>query len=375
MLDRLCFAEISLANYAYNFSQIRKLVGAKVKIMAVVKANAYGHGAVPIAKIALDLGARYLGVVCLYEARELRRANIKTPILILNYTDPKSVREALKLKLTLTVMDKVVLKTIDIEARKLSQKAKIHIKADTGMHRGGAMPEEALKLVKSAENYKNVYLEGIFTHFATSDEKDLSFAEKQLEVFNKLLRPCLPTDRSLKKRPPLIHAANSAATLRLPSAYFDMVRPGIIMYGLPPSHDFKLPFAPRPVMSLKAVIAQIKRLKTGETVGYGRTWKAKRETLMALLPIGYADGYSRALSNCWHVLINGKKASIIGRISMDQTVADITGIPKVKAGDQAVIMGKQGKEEITATDIAKQIGTINYEVVAKIASRVSRIYL
>lgn len=371
MLDRLSFAEISLSNYAYNFSQIRKLVGAIVKIMAVVKANAYGHGAVPIAKKALDLGAGYLGVVCLYEARELREANINAPILILNYTDPKTVGEALKLKLTLTVMDKVVLKTIDKEAKKLGRKAKIHLKVDTGMHRGGALPEEALKLVKSAEKYKNVYLEGIFTHFATSDEKDLSFAEEQLEVFNKLLKSL----REKNITPPLIHAANSAATLRLPSAYFDMVRPGVIMYGLPPSHDFKLPFTPRPVMSLKAIIAQIKRLKIGETVGYGRIWKAKRETLMALLPIGYADGYSRALGNCWHVLINGKKAPVIGRISMDQIVTDITDIPKVKVGNEAVIMGKQGKEEITATDIARQTGTINYEVVAKIASRVSRVYL
>lgn len=374
MLDRLSFAEISLSNYAYNFSKIRKLIKGRTLnpiVMAVVKANAYGHGAVPIAKKALDLGARYLGVVCLYEARELREANIKAPILILNYTDPKSVREALKLKLTLTVMDEEILRIIDKEAKKLAQKAKIHIKVDTGMHRGGALPEEALKLVKSAEKYKNIYLEGVFTHFATSDEKDLSFAEKQLDVFNKLLKSL----REKNITPPLIHAANSAATLRLPSAYFDMVRPGVIMYGLPPSHDFKLPFTPRPVMSLKAVIAQIKRLKAGETVGYGRTWKAKRETLMALLPIGYADGYSRALGNCWHVLINGKKAPIIGRISMDQTVADITDIPKVKVGDEAVIIGKQGKEEITADDIARQTGTINYEVVAKIASRVSRVYL
>lgn len=373
MPDRLSFAEIDLSNYAYNFSQIRKLIKGRTLspiVMAVVKANAYGHGAIQIAKKALQIGAGYLGVVCLYEARELREAKIKAPILILNYTDPNSVREALKLKLTLTVMDEEVLNAIDKEAKKLNQKAKIHIKVDTGMHRGGALPDEALRLISSLENYKNVYFEGIFTHFATSDEKNLSFTHHQLSVFNKLLR-------SLKEKsmtPPLIHAANSAATLRLPSTYFDMVRPGIISYGLSPSHDFKLPFTPKPVMSLKTTIAQIKRLKKGETVGYGRTWKAKTETLMALLPIGYADGYSRSLSNNWHVLIKGKKAPLIGRISMDQTVVDITNIKNVKVSDEVVIIGKQGKEEITADDIAKQTGTINYEVVAKIASRVSRVF-
>ncbi len=370
MLDRLSFAEINFSNYAYNFSQIQKLVGPKVNIMAVVKANAYGHGAVPIAKKALGIGARYLGVVCLYEARQLREAKIKAPILILNYTDPGSIKEALKLKLTLTVMDEEVLKTIDKEAKKLGQKAKIHIKVDTGMHRGGALPEETLKLATVTENHKNVYLEGIFTHFAASDEKDLSFTITQLAVFNKLLK--LLKDKKIN--PPLIHCANSAATLRLPPTYFDMVRPGVIMYGLPPSHDFKLPFTPRTVLSWKTIVAQIKRLKKAETVGYGRTWKAKKETLMALLPIGYADGYSRALSNCWHVLIKGKKAPIVGRISMDQTVADITDIKDVEVGDEAVLIGKQGKEEITADSIAKQLGTINYEVVAKLASRVSRVY-
>ena len=370
-LDRLSFAEINLHNYAYNFSQIKKIVGSKVSVMAVVKANAYGHGTIGIAKKAVALGAGYLGVVCLYEARQLRETKIKTPILILNYTDPKSVREALKLKLTLSLMDEEVLKTIDKEARKINQKAKIHIKVDTGMHRGGALPQEALELATSVENYKNVFLEGIFTHFATSDEKDLSFAHYQLSVFNKLLRSL----KDKKINPPLTHTANSAATLRLPGTYFDMVRPGIISYGLAPSHDFKLPFTPRPVMSLKTMIAQIKRLKIGETVGYGRTWKASRETLMALLPIGYADGYNRALGNCWHVLINGKKAPIIGKISMDQTVVDVTNIAGINVGDEVAIMGKQGKMEITADDLAQKLGTINYEVVAKIASRVTRTYI
>lgn len=371
MLDRLSWVEIDLSHYAYNFHSLKKLLGPKSNIMAIVKANAYGHGAIPITKKALQLGASYIGVVCLYEARELRNAGIKARILILNYSDEETVKEAVKLGLTLNVMDEAILKAVDRTSRKFKKRTKIHVKIDTGMHRGGIYPEDALQFIPKIEKYKNAYLEGIFTHFATSDEKDLTFTHIQLEKFKKLLSEL----HKLKIIPPLIHAANSGATLRLPDLCFNLYRPGIVVFGLPPSGDFKLPFKLKPVLSLKTKIVQIKRLNRGDSVGYGRTYIAKKEQLMALLPIGYGDGYPRALSNCWYTLVGGKKAQIIGRISMDQTAIDVTRIPKIRVGQEIVLIGQQGKEIITADDIARQIGTISYEVISGIASRISRLYI
>lgn len=370
MLKRLTWAEISLKDYAYNLSQIKKLVGPKVKLMAILKANAYGHGAVELACQAEKWGASYIGIVCLYEAEELREAGIKLPILILNYIDPKQAEKAIDLGCTLNIMDEEVLKAVDKYARKKGKRVKIHVKIDSGMHRAGMVPEDALKFIPKIENYKNIVLEGIFTHLATSDEKDLNLTRKQLSIFRKLLK-------SLKVkgiRPPLIHAANSGATLRLPKSYFDMVRPGIISYGLVPSCDFTLPFKPKPILSWKTIIAQIRDIGKGETVGYGRTFKASKKTLVGLIPVGYGDGLRRALSNRWHVLVKGQKAPILGRISMDQTSIDVTQIPRIKVGDEVVIIGKQGKEKITADKMAAKQGTINYEVVTSLAARVSRIY-
>lgn len=371
MPDRLSYAEINLAHYAYNFRFLKKLIGKKAGIMAVVKANAYGHGAIPIAKKALSLGASYIGVVCLYEAKELRNAAIKAPILIMNYSDAETASEAVKHDITLNVMDEKVLKVVDKVSRKLKKRTKIHVKIDTGMRRGGIYPQEALKFIGRIENYKNVFLEGIFTHFATSDEKDLAFTHEQLSGFLNLIKSL----REKSINPPLIHSANSGASLRLSSGYFNLVRPGIVVYGLAPSLDFKLPFKLKPVMTLKSKIVQIKLLQKGDTVGYGRTFKAKRKMLMGLLPIGYGDGYPRALSNKFYVLVRGKKAPLLGRVSMDQTAVDISRIKNVKAGDEAVLIGRQGKETILADDIAKLCSTINYEIVVGIVPRIPRIYL
>lgn len=370
-MDRLTWAEINLKNFTYNFTSVKKIVGPKVKIMAIVKANAYGHGAVGIARQAEKLKADYLGVVCLYEARQLRDAGIKIPILILNYTDSPSVGDVLDLNLTLNVMDTDVLRTVDRLARKKGKIAKIHVKIDSGMHRLGLLPSQALKFIPEIENYKNIKLEGIFTHFATADEKDLWFTKKQLTTFQNILDEL----RGKNISPPFIHAANSAAVLRLPSAYFNMVRPGIILYGLSPSHDFKLPFTPKPVMTLKSRVAQIRCIGRGETVGYGRTFKAKKKTLVGVIPCGYADGLRRGPTNWGFCLVRGKRVPIIGRVSMDQTSIDVTSILNVQAGDEVVLFGRQKSEEISVDEIAKRIGTINYEVVSSIAARVARKYL
>ncbi len=370
-MDRLTWAEINLKNYSYNFNSVKKIIGPYVKIMAVVKANAYGHGAVAIAKQATKLGASYLGVVCMYEAKQLRAAEIKTPILILNYTDPASVSEALDLNLTLNVMDKEVLTALDRYAGRKNKIAKIHVKIDSGMHRAGLVPDEALRFIPTVENYKYVRLEGIFTHLAASDERDLSFTYKQLEEFDKFLAKL----KEKKIIPSLIHASNSGATLRVKKAYYNMVRSGIILYGLTPSEDFKMPFIPKPVMSVKSIIVQTRIIEKGETVGYGRTFKAKKKTAVAVIPMGYADGLRRGPVNWGFVLVKGRKVPILGRVSMDQTSIDITNIPSIKTGEEVVLLGKQQNNEITAEDIAKKIGTINYEVVSGIAARVSRVYL
>ncbi|HLD03217.1 MAG TPA: alanine racemase [Candidatus Dojkabacteria bacterium] len=370
MLERLVWAEISRKNFLFNLNSVKKLTGSKVKAMAVVKANAYGHGAAGLAKEA-EKYSDYFGVVCLYEARELREAGIKKPILILNYIDGESLPRCVELSLSLNIMEEKLLKELDRISRKNGKMTRIHVKVDSGMHRLGLMPDAAIKFIPKIENYKNIFLQGIFTHFATSDEKDLSFTNEQLSVFNKVLS-------ELKKRKimiPIIHAANSATTLRLKEAHFDMVRPGIILYGLPPSSEFKLPFKPKPVMELKTQIVQIRRIGKGESVGYGRKFIAKKPTSVAAIPVGYADGFTRAPNNWAEVLVRGKFAPIIGRVSMDQSSIDVTDINNVRAGDEVVLIGKQGNKSISAEDIAGKAGTINYEIISRLAARVEKVFI
>jgi alanine racemase len=368
-LDRLTWAEIHLPNFRENFRVVQKLIGPRVKIMAVVKANAYGHGAIFIAREAERLGASYLGVVCLREAREIRQAGIKTPILILNYIDGKGVFEAVRLKCTVTVMDRDILHEVGQIGKRLRRRVPIHIKIDTGMHRAGVLPGDVNDFITYVLRERYVTLEGIFTHFATSDETDLAFSQKQLDAFTTIVD-------QVKKRvsaPLIIHAANSGATLRLPPSHFDMVRPGIILYGLAPSQDFELPIPLKPVMALKTIVVQIRTIGKGETVGYGRTFTASGDVRVALLPIGYADGYRRSLGNVGYVLIRGKRAKILGRVSMDQTSVDVTNIPDVSIGDEVVLIGSQDTETISAEEVGEWIGTINYEVVSTIMARVPRI--
>jgi Alr-MurF fusion protein len=376
MLNRLVWAEICSTYYAHNVRSVKKLIGPRVKLMAVVKANAYGHGAVGIAKFAQKLPVNYLGVVCLYEARELRNNGINLPILILNYIDPEAACVASDLDVTVNCMSLDVLKALDSHARKLGKRAKIHVKIDSGMHRAGLMPDQALKFIPKIEKYKNIILEGIFPHFATSDESDLSFTRQQNLIFQNLVTKLKNTGIN----PPIFHAANSGATLRLPEAYYDMVRPGICLYGLSPTGgapagEFKFPFKLKPVLELKTKIIQIRTIRKGESVGYSRKFIAAGKTVVGLLPVGYADGFRRAPGRWEYVLVRDQKAPVLGRISMDQTSVGLTGIEDVAVGDEVVLIGSQGNETISADLVAKWLGTINYEVVSSLASRVSRVYI
>lgn len=376
MPDRLVTAEINLAAYRHNLTQLRQRLQPGVALMAVVKANAYGHGAVALAQAAAASGCEYLGVVCLAEAKELRAAGITTPILLLNYLDSDSLAEALTLDLTLTVMDQMVIEHVAQLAQEQRQLVKLHLKVDTGMHRAGCQPGQVVPLARAVEQAEYLELEGVFTHFAAADDSDLSFTQLQLDHFQHALAEL----EQANIRPRLKHAANSAATLALPSSHFDMVRPGIASFGLSP-------FAPdhpayetfyqtfQPILQLKTSVVAVRELEPGETVGYGCTFTAEKKMQVALLPVGYGDGFRRAPHPTKQVLLHGQPASIIGRVSMDQTTIDVTDIPDVQVGDEVVLIGHQHQANQSADEIAQNWGTINYEVITSLASRVTRQYV
>ncbi len=371
MADRLVQAEINLANFSKNFLQVKKLVGKNVSIMAVVKANAYGHGAIAIAKKAVKLGASYLGVSCIFEAKELRQAGISTPILLLGYTDKESVASALDLDLTVNVMDREILQEIITQTKKRKKRASVHVKIDTGMHRIGVPIKEAVDFIQEIRKYKNVYLEGIYTHFAAADARDLSFTKIQLEKFQSIISRLA----KMGIKPPIIHAANSAAVLFFPKSHLTMVRPGKILYGPLPTTlgNIKAPFIAKPLLTLKTIVSQIRVIKKGESVGYGREFVADSLTRVGAIPVGYADGFRRTPS-FGEVLVRGKRVKLIGRVSMDQSSIDLTHISNASVGDEVVIIGIQGKDEITTEDVAKRLNTINYDVLTSISKRVTRVY-
>lgn len=366
-------AVINLSHFAYNFKKIRKIVGPKTKVMTMIKGNAYGHGDIEIAKSAVKLGAEFLGVACLYEAQRLRAAKIKIPILLVGYTDPSDFSTVLDLNLDCNIMESSVLKLLDRLAKKKNKTARIHVKINTGMNRLGISPEMVLQLIPKIPQFPNVRLVGIYSHFSCADEKDLSFTHKQLKIFTDLISQL--SAYRLPLPAPLYHIANSAAVLRLPESHLDMVRPGKILYGIPPSLDFKLPFTPKPVLSLKTQIVQIRKIKKGETVGYNRKYKAQKDTVIATIPVGYADGFRRTPQNWGRVLVRGKFAPLVGRVSMDQSAIDITQIARARLGDEVVLIGHQKDQEITAWDVAKALKTSCYEVTAALSSRVERVYV
>ncbi len=376
MSDRLTVAIINLVNYRHNIRTILKQLDKGVKLMAIVKANAYGHGLEEIAKASIEAGATYIGVVSLGELKRVRGAGITTPTLILNYIDPISISEAVKLDASLTLMSLNTIVAAQKVAKDQSKIINVHIKIDTGMHRAGSTPEEILELSQKVVSSPNLNLEGVFTHFAESEAIDGLFTKKQLHIFNN----CLEILKNHQINPPLIHCANSAATLTFPESHFNMVRPGIISFGLTPfdlTHH-KYNFVKKqlkPVLSLKCQIAMLKIIKSGETVGYNRRWKAKRTSKLALLPIGYGDGWRRSPNNAGRVLIGGEYVPIVGSVSMDQIVVDVTGLDDIKIGDEAVLIGTQGKYSITADDVADAYGTINYEVVTMLSERIVRKYI
>ncbi|MGY0373287.1 alanine racemase [Clostridium sp. JNZ J1-5] len=370
---RPVWAEINLDNLAFNMRQIRSKAKSK-DIIAVVKADAYGHGALDIAPVLLENGATSLAVAVVSEGVELRRGGIECPIMVLGFTPPSLMDDLVKYDIQQTVFSYSYAKELSAIAEKNHKKARIHIAVDTGMGRIGFMPnKESVEEVLKISKLPNIEVQGIFSHFSTADEKDKEYTDYQLSKFNEFYDELSKVGVKIKIR----HIANSAAIIELPKTHFEAVRPGIILYGYYPSEEVdKSNIQLKPVMELKTNIAHIKKIPSGYYISYGRKFKSTRETVVATLPVGYADGYTRLLFNKAKVIINGQFAPVVGRICMDQCMVDVTNIKgEIKVGDEVILIGEKGGISINADHIAEMLGTINYEVVCMISKRVPRVYI
>jgi alanine racemase len=370
--DRPTWVEVDLSAIANNTRQIKALLGQRVRILASLKADAYGHGAVKVARTVLHNGASMLGVATVSEARPLREAGIDAPILVFGYIPPWQMREAVRLGLTVTLYAVEAAQALARAALALKQRVKVHVKIDSGMGRLGIRAEqidEILMLVREILTLPGLELEGIFTHFAMADTQDPAHAHLQLARFREVVGAL----EKQRLRPQLVHAANSAALLSLPEAHFDMVRPGIALYGLDPSTEVPIPVSFRPALSFKTQVSQVKVIPAGECISYGCTYVTETPTRVAVLPVGYADGFRRAPANWGSVLLHGQAAPILGRVCMDQCIIDVTHLPQTRVGDEVVLIGEQGQATLTAEMVAQRLGTSNYEVVSAILARVPRV--
>jgi alanine racemase len=367
---RPTYAEIDLAAIRHNIRQIRDAVGPDVKLIAVVKANAYGHGAVKVSRAALEAGADCLAVAIPEEGAELRGAGLAVPIFILGLTPPDQAKLVVDYHLTAAVATMDSIRALSHAARDAGRRCRVMLKTDTGMGRIGIAPVQIEEFRQYIQASPGVELVGIFTHLATADAADKTYAEKQLAAFKAAV------DRlAAKTKLTYISAANSAATIDLAQGYFNTVRPGIIIYGLPPSREMRKSLDLHPAMQFKTRIAYIKEVSAGTPVSYGCTFTTDRPTFLATLPVGYADGYNRHMSNKADVLIGGKRRPVVGRVCMDQIVVDLGPDCDAAIGDEVVLVGRQDNEEITLTELADLAGTINYELACAISPRVPRVYL
>lgn len=368
------WAEVNLDNIAHNVREIRRITNKRAEIMGVVKADAYGHGVMEVARTLLNNGATRLAVSMLDEAIQLRKSGFNVPILILSYTDPKRAEEIANYDVTQTVFSHDLAAALSEVGVKLNRNIKIHIKIDTGMTRVGFMPGySAVKNVTEIAKLPRIVIEGMFTHFASADESDKSYTYMQFERFISIVNELNRIGLYI----PIKHAANSAGIIEFPEMHLDMVRPGIILYGLYPSEEVdKTKIGLKPAMTLKANVILVKDVEENTGISYGRIFTTRRSSKIATIPIGYADGYTRLLNNKAKVLINGEPAPVVGKICMDQCMVDVTDLSsEVRVGDEAVIFGKQGGSEIRIEEVASNIGTINYEVVCIIGKRIPRVYL
>ncbi|WP_084053071.1 alanine racemase [Desulfonispora thiosulfatigenes] len=372
--NRPVWAEIDLEAIKHNVREIRKIVGDKRIIMPIVKANGYGHGDIEVSKACLESGAERVAVATLEEAVHLRNEEIVAPILVLGWTRPEDYHIAIKEQITLTLFDLDEVIVLNDVARGLSQKAIIHLKVDTGMGRLGiVVKNENLKTAANILNLPYLDVEGIYTHFAMADEQDKTYSRMQLKKF---LDFTTEIEEMANKKIPIKHAANSAAIVDFAEGHLDLVRPGIIMYGLSPIKDISLDkLNLKPPFTLKATISRVAKFPEGTKISYGGIFTAKREIIVATVPIGYADGYTRALSGKAKVLVKDTVCPVIGRICMDQCMVDVTDIPDVKVGDEVILIGKGINNQITIDEIADMLGSINHEVICMLSPRIPRKYI
>lgn len=382
--SELIWKEISLPAIRHNLAVIRGLTGTNAKIAAVIKANAYGHGAPVVAKTVLAAGADYLAVARLNEAIELRENGITAaPILILSFCMPQMTRALIKYDITQAIHDEWTAQYISDEAVKVRTKVKVHLKIDSGMGRVGFIPDallgehargQALEAIKRISQMPGLQVEGVFTHLADSDNPDAGYSEGQIKIFNDFLD--LLERHGIK--PPLVHAANSAAVAELPNTHYNFVRTGIAMFGLEANPGLS---AARlgliPAMTLKTRIVHLKMVPVGFKVSYGSTYTTTKETKLATVAIGYADGYKRAFSHQGEMLVRGQRAKVVGRVCMDLTMLDVTHIPDVQILDEVTIFGNDGYGNYLSVDeLAKQLNTLNYElIITTVPERVAFYYL
>ena len=363
-------AQVDLSAIAFNLQGVKKQVGAAA-VMAVVKANAYGHGAVAVSRRALEQGCSYLGVARVDEAIELRKAGLEAPILVFGGISHDEAFFSQRYDLETTVFDAAGAKQLQAVARSASQPMRVHVKVDTGMGRVGVAWQEATAFIASLQKYDGLTLHGVYSHFATADALDKSFAYLQLERFKLII------DQLKHKgvEVPVKHIANSAAILDMPDSYFDLVRPGIMMYGYYPSRETSESIALQPAMTFKTQIIQVKTVSRGDSVSYGRLFIATENTRIATLPVGYADGYNRLLSNGGQVLIRGQYFPVVGRVCMDLIMVDLGQNSDIQAGDEAVLFGRQNEQWLSVDSICEKVNTIPYEVTCWVGKRVPRIFI
>lgn len=363
-------AYVDLDKLVHNYNEIKRHVGDKTMIMAMVKADAYGHGLLPVSLTLAQAGADYLGVAMVEEGVRLREAGVRLPILCVGASFKSSLEQGIKEDIIFTLYEESQLYDMQLAAKSVGKKARVHIKLETGMNRLGAHADgELLGLARALKRCDMIQAEGVFTHFAASDSTDKTFTYEQASIFSRGRE--ILANEGLDGL--IAHAACSGGVLDCPDLYYDMVRPGIALYGYHPSAEVKNKLALEPVMRLESRLSQIKEIKAGESVGYGRAFTAHRDMRIGVVPIGYGDGYRRALSNKGVVLIKGCRAGILGRVCMDQMMVDVTDIP-AESGELVTLLGRNGGEKFDAEDMAALCGTISYEITLGFTARVPKIY-
>lgn len=362
-------AEIDLGAIRYNLRRIRQLAGRDIKILSLVKADAYGHGMNEVSRVVSEEGVDYIGVASLDEAGELRRIGIKGNIIVLGAILPQEADGVLKFNAIQTISDLRIARLLSKRAQAKGRDIKVHIKIDTGMGRIGFWHEEAADFVKKIASLKNIVLDGIFTHFPSAEEDKL-FTYGQIKDFKALMEKLWQYNIDI----PVKHTSNSMALIDFKDSHMNMVRPGLIMYGLYPRKDLTRKLKLKPAMKLKTKVVHVKSVPKGRSISYGRTYIAKKDTKIATIPVGYGDGYSRHFSNRSDVLIKGRRVPVVGRVCMDMTMVNVGG-KDIRPGEEVVLIGQQGKEAITVEELAGIANTIPYEIVCNIGRRVPRIYI